>query len=442
MIAQYKSIEDAKAALNLQSEAGGLPQEKTEPSKSRSNENTAYVGENTEGGQEPDEIERFRSLEIDGKEQAGQAPPDIDTSRIFSYENITPPINITILPSPLHGFGVFTLQPIAASSTIFTELYAFSYTQKSYTEANLTAYIATLCSEYQELFRALSAGAWSPPRFFSADMATFLTNSFELPGGAGLRSKGIFWVAGRVNHSCVPSATFFKNDDGEVRFVALRDIAAGEEITIAYCCGLDLPERMREPLGFKCKCGMCLSRPEAGAAGKKTMGCDCSFCSRDDGLKGKQKKAKVSTYQEPHIIKMDDSEYAQHANGFRPEFWGMKDDDGLTGKGKANLSTYQQLVEAQLSRENGSEDADKFEFYDPAAFGPDIVPQKDGKEDVVDDDDDEDETFRATDLTPFGDIGEEEDDFSDDDTNADDDGIDEDDLDQLDVRPGVHNFLE
>lgn len=50
------------------------------------------------------------------------------------------------------------------------------------------------------------------------------------------RRHGFYKVLSRVNHSCVPNATVYppRDQSGPLRVIALRDIAADEEVTINY----------------------------------------------------------------------------------------------------------------------------------------------------------------------------------------------------------------
>lgn len=67
-----------------------------------------------------------------------------------------------------------------------------------------------------------------------------------------------------INHSCAPNAQAWKrvgDDDGDAVILALRDIAAGEEVTIAYIDAEGVDERERgaalADYGFVCGCDRC-----------------------------------------------------------------------------------------------------------------------------------------------------------------------------------------
>ena len=67
-----------------------------------------------------------------------------------------------------------------------------------------------------------------------ANAARFLqvldANAFQLEGG---KHAGIFAVLSRVNHSCAPNAIRVEVG-GRMRLVAMRPIAAGDEVCISY----------------------------------------------------------------------------------------------------------------------------------------------------------------------------------------------------------------
>lgn len=83
-----------------------------------------------------------------------------------------------------------------------------------------------------------------------------MTNAMECEKGAA-----VFEIASRFNHSCVPNACFAWNEKLGVETVyAIKDIAAGEEITLSYVDPLyDVSARMWElwHYGFECDCPAC-----------------------------------------------------------------------------------------------------------------------------------------------------------------------------------------
>jgi SET domain len=88
-----------------------------------------------------------------------------------------------------------------------------------------------------------------------------------LPLGSRARSGGLFLEASRINHSCRHNAQNTWNENiGRLTIHALRDIEAGQEITISYLASTsEYAERQRflkEKFKFECKCELC-SLPRA-----------------------------------------------------------------------------------------------------------------------------------------------------------------------------------
>ncbi|WCJ37604.1 histone-lysine N-methyltransferase ATXR2 [Euphorbia peplus] len=82
------------------------------------------------------------------------------------------------------------------------------------------------------------------------------------------QGTGFYPLQSCMNHSCCPNARAFKREedrDGQATIIALRNISAGEEITISYI-EEDLPLEERRALladyGFKCSCSKCLEEEE------------------------------------------------------------------------------------------------------------------------------------------------------------------------------------
>lgn len=103
---------------------------------------------------------------------------------------------------------------------------------------------------------------------------------------AGCGDCGVWCHASYMNHSCLANSNrVFIGDLLLLR--AERPIAAGEEITLAYCGVPDDMERtakMIEPWGFQCSCALCTSEAADSAATKKrrkdTKEVSKSFCAK------------------------------------------------------------------------------------------------------------------------------------------------------------------
>jgi hypothetical protein len=79
------------------------------------------------------------------------------------------------------------------------------------------------------------------------------------------------------NHSCAPSAGAEGDPSGAARLVALRRLAAGEEVTLSYIDeeGAGLAERRAAlgAYGFVCRCARCEAEElAAGLAGGAAIG--------------------------------------------------------------------------------------------------------------------------------------------------------------------------
>lgn len=102
---------------------------------------------------------------------------------------------------------------------------------------------------------------------------TFSTNEFWLHGGAAAaaggestRTRRLFLVTSRINHSCQPNARSRQTTDGRKVVTALRDIEEGEEVTLRYLdhhrygtrgAWREATERM---WGFACNCRGCADK--------------------------------------------------------------------------------------------------------------------------------------------------------------------------------------
>ena len=88
-----------------------------------------------------------------------------------------------------------------------------------------------------------------------------------LPCGPSSPIGGIYPTICLINHSCLPNAHNSWNPDSNSETIhAIRDIPAGEKITISYDKGGPSTSRrthLRDAFGFNCACGVCsLSLPE------------------------------------------------------------------------------------------------------------------------------------------------------------------------------------
>jgi SET domain-containing protein len=121
--------------------------------------------------------------------------------------------NLVAGPSPIHGMGGFARRGFARGERVV------EYTGEKISKA--------------ESLRRCEAGNWF---IFSLD------DEFDLDGNTG--GNPARWL----NHSCAPNCEA-EFSGGRIWITALRDIAAGEEITFNY--GYTLDEYREHP----CRCG-------------------------------------------------------------------------------------------------------------------------------------------------------------------------------------------
>ena len=82
-------------------------------------------------------------------------------------------------------------------------------------------------------------------------------------------ADGLFLTCARMNHSCLPAVQMSSDDEEETEVRALRDILAGEEITVSYLRTSALQgraERVAKLLAgwnFQCCCQVCKLEGEA-----------------------------------------------------------------------------------------------------------------------------------------------------------------------------------
>ncbi|RMZ88873.1 hypothetical protein DV736_g3892, partial [Chaetothyriales sp. CBS 134916] len=110
-------------------------------------------------------------------------------------------------------------------------------------------------------------------------LACFYNNNFalSLSHQDGATARGVFPTIARLNHSCIPNAqgNFNRNvAEGSFTIHALRDIPAGEEITVSYLhdelASRDEREQwLHQIYGFWCKCGICSGGHQAHNSSKR-----------------------------------------------------------------------------------------------------------------------------------------------------------------------------
>ncbi|KAI1136892.1 SET domain-containing protein [Hypoxylon sp. FL0543] len=196
-------------------------------------------------------------------------------------------------PSAGKGLGTFTSRIIQEGACIMTEEAILSLTKKEHKARNAVWFVSLkgkfnqLSQQGQATYLALSyrpdvvdeAIVPTLKDFLTEDegikdaevlqvelellrkiMAIYLSNRTSM-GDHGELGFGIFPKFSRINHSCVPNATFVFNPETErVDVYALKEIKSDEEITVAYFDIVAPSSERRETLesfGFTCTCAAC-----------------------------------------------------------------------------------------------------------------------------------------------------------------------------------------
>ena len=108
-----------------------------------------------------------------------------------------------------------------------------------------------------------------------------------------MRGSGIYGRASLLNHDCLPNTARFDGfdaptplgtpGDASLRFVALHDIPAGEELTASYfpltCTYEERQQRCRDVYGFECRCARC--QVHHSLHGRPGYGYHDLFCLHD-----------------------------------------------------------------------------------------------------------------------------------------------------------------
>ena len=323
------------------------------------------------------------------------------------------PLRIEVKSSPIHGLGLFAVEFIPKSSPIIRESKLFQITvlrPHFYNRDNVLKAMESLSEKDLAAFNSLHSEA----AMGGLDILdTFMTNAITCNSSPIHERRGLYLVASRANHSHAPNATVTLLTMGEnqkIVFTAVRNILKGEEVTVAYCCVRKRTASLET--GFVCNCGDCPADNTGSYIGVYGTGaqdqCLCCWCkvhpqggatplSREiaNGAAGSTERGLRDAIDE--II------YSNVMNLARTT---------LGGVDPANAASEDDIQDLEFENAFDS-DEDNNDYQEK-----EIEEEENGDEDDEDEDEDEE------------DEEEEGDDY------------DEDDLGQLDVRPGLHSFLE
>lgn len=175
-------------------------------------------------------------------------PTGLPNTDLFTLESI-----------PSKGKGLIAAKAIPAGTLLISEPPLFttaSLTNADTIEKDLGAIIKGLPKEGQRAFLTLHNNFPGQPNPFSN-----IIRSNGYPLGPSSEVGGVFPLIARLNHSCRPNAQHAWNDKLQEQTVyAVRDIAAGEELTLSYHNGGPSAERkaaLRQFFGFDCACELC-----------------------------------------------------------------------------------------------------------------------------------------------------------------------------------------
>jgi hypothetical protein len=110
------------------------------------------------------------------------------------------------------------------------------------------------CDTFQDAVEEELEQSWDEiPELYRRVLGIHKTNHFN----------DVFWLGSRINHSCLPNIHFAYNPRlQQETFHAVRDIAAGEELTVWYNENVLSTRRQRQAelahkWGFVCNCPVC-----------------------------------------------------------------------------------------------------------------------------------------------------------------------------------------
>lgn len=112
---------------------------------------------------------------------------------------------------------------------------------------------AYACDAFKRAAEREMEHAWQEiPELHRTVVSVYAANAFG----------SVFWLGSRINHSCLPSLNFsFNLALQQETFHAIRDIKAGEELTIMYINGTNRTNHQRRAesakWGFLCSCPAC-----------------------------------------------------------------------------------------------------------------------------------------------------------------------------------------
>ena len=168
----------------------------------------------------------------------------------------------SVEPVPGKGLGVRAQRDFSPGEEIITEMVTIHCSRHQEGEApGPTAQQARQI--YQNYNRLSTVDKFRVTSLFCMGersiLNIFSTNSFTITS----KYCGLFVRISRINHACDPNACYNNSGSLEKVVTALREIKAGEEITISYITNnWDVRSERRSALscwGFTCQCTVCVT---------------------------------------------------------------------------------------------------------------------------------------------------------------------------------------
>lgn len=184
------------------------------------------------------------------------------------------------------GFGVFATRPIVRGTRIIADKILLSIDNRDTSVLRAASRLnsedfngllsLSMNNAKQKSLSYLATAVWgSFPSLGSVTQSRdllniFYNNNFALSGQSGKRA--VFLTVARLNHSCIPNAQGNLNTalpGSQFTIHALREIAAGEEITISYLhdeLGIRSMRQkvLKDGYGFECACEICRASGSGG----------------------------------------------------------------------------------------------------------------------------------------------------------------------------------
>lgn len=198
-----------------------------------------------------------------------------DSDSLLAYRNIRIPddVPIELKPAPGAGWGVFATRPIKKNHLILKETAIFTIMKSAgeqATENDVEKVWSKLSPSTKDALLPLrengSQPLKSPFEIWSHNHLN-LKNIIAEPYSKMNESvslattTGLFVLQSRINHSCLPNARrpWPLTTEDSTTLIAMRDIAAGEEITNSYVFQFHLRTRQEraDMMGFDCNCKAC-----------------------------------------------------------------------------------------------------------------------------------------------------------------------------------------